>query len=65
MCLYLVFTTHPVVCIQIFGLGMIIDVTDVMLLDLQTLIVYNSFIRVCTPPPPPPPFCHVLGIYYT
>ena len=21
MCLYLIFTTHPVVCIQIFGLG--------------------------------------------
>ena len=23
MCLYLIFTTHPVVCIQIFGLGVI------------------------------------------
>ena len=35
MCLYLVFTTHPVVCIQIFGLGGIVYYT-------QTEIIYKQ-----------------------
>ena len=35
MCLYLVFTIHPVVCIQIFGLGELVNYN-------QTELIYKQ-----------------------
>ena len=47
MCLYLVFTTHPVVCLQMFGLGGIAYYTSTVLTyDLYSFIYMNLIFTI-------------------